>query len=169
MKVTKPLIAVLALTATVALPGCGTGEASVTDADEVQAATPVPVEVALPERADIFATYHATSTIESDADAPVLARVRGEVVDLLVEEGDRVEAGQILARLDGERLRLEMLSARADLEKTRREFVRYEDLASRGLVSASEWKLPTDAVALDASVSMPVPCRHAGHDTISDT
>jgi membrane fusion protein (multidrug efflux system) len=117
------------------LSGCGTGEASVASRADIEAATPIPVEVALPERSDIFATYDVTSTIGSDADAPAVARVGGEIIELLVEEGDRVVAGQILARLDGERLRLEMLSAKADLERIRGEYERYTDLAARGLVS----------------------------------
>jgi len=135
MNAIRPTIAALALSSIAVLPGCGTGEASNTDAEEIRAATPVPVEVAIPARADIYATYHATTTIASDADAPVLARVRGEVVQLLVEEGDQVEEGQVLARLDGERLRLEMLAAKANLERARRELARYSDLAERGLVS----------------------------------
>jgi len=43
----------------------------------------------MPTRADIFATYEATTTIASDSDAPVVAKVGGEVVELFVEEGDR--------------------------------------------------------------------------------
>lgn len=151
MKASNPILAVLALIGTVAIPGCGTGEASVTTAAEVRAATPVPVEITAPVRADIFATYHATSTIESDSDAPVLAKVSGEVVELLVEEGDRVVAGQVLARLDGERLRLEMLAAKADLERVNGELERYDDLAARGLVSAAMYDgLTFDADALRA-------------------
>ena len=149
MKATNPLLAILALTGIAAIPGCGTGEASVTDAAEVRAATPVPVETSAPFRGDIYATYHATATIESDVDAPVLARVGGEVVELLVEEGDAVKAGQVLARLDGERLRLEMLSARADLERVSGELERYDDLAARGLVSEAMYdglKFDVDAM-----------------------
>lgn len=133
----KKLIATSLIVALAAamLSGCGTGEASVASEAELQAATPIPVEVALPERSDMFASYEATSTISSDADAPVVARVGGEVIELLVEEGDRVVAGQALARLDGDRLRLEMLSAKANLDKIRGEFERYTDLAARGLVS----------------------------------
>ncbi len=151
MKASNSLLAILALIGIAVIPGCGTGEASVTDAAEVRAATPVPVETAAPMRADIFATYHATSTIESDFDAPVLARVGGEVVELLVEEGDVVKAGQVLARLDGERLRLEMLSARADLERVSGELERYDDLAARGLISAAMYDgLKFDVDALKA-------------------
>ncbi len=130
-------LSVLTLAALPALSGCGTGEASAVALDTEQEITPVPVEVSIPARADIYATYAATTTIGSEGDAAVLARVPGEVVELLVEEGDWVEKGQVLARLDGERLRLEMLSAKANLDKARGEYERYEDLSLRGLVSKS--------------------------------
>ena len=155
MKVHTPIVAVVALSGIAALPGCGIGEARTSEATEVHAATPVPVEVTYPMRADIYATYHATATIASDADAPVLARVGGAVVELLVEEGDRVEEGQILARLDGERLRLDMLAARAKMEQARREFARNQDLARRGLVSEAMFEsLQFDVDALQASFAL---------------
>ncbi len=148
------LIALLTATAAFA-SGCGVGEASAASDVEMEAATPVPVEVALPYRDDVFATYEATATIESDRDAPVLARVGGEVVELLVEEGDLVEAGQVLARLDGERLRLEMLSTKANLDQLRGEYARYVDLHDRGLVSAAMFEgLKYDLEALEASYEL---------------
>jgi membrane fusion protein (multidrug efflux system) len=58
-------------------------------------------------------------------------------MEILVEEGDHVVQGQLLARLDGERLRLRMLQAQANLDKTRREFARFVRLQEKGLVSAS--------------------------------
>jgi membrane fusion protein (multidrug efflux system) len=155
--ITRKLIVVtlmLALTAAM-LSGCGTGEASVASNEEIEAATPVPVEIAIPSRADIFATYEATTTITSDADAPVVAKVGGEVVELFVEEGDQVERGQVLARLDGERLRLEMLSARASLDQVRGEYERYIDLAARGLVSEAMFEgLEYDLAALEATYDL---------------
>jgi membrane fusion protein (multidrug efflux system) len=155
MKTLNSKLAVLALAGIVALPGCGTGEASVANDAEVRAATPVPVEITMPVRADVYATYRATSTIESDANAPVHARVAGEVVELLVEEGDVVTAGQVLARLDGQRLRLEMLAAKADLERVNGELNRYDDLHARGLVSAAMYDgLKFDVDALRASYEL---------------
>lgn len=155
MKTIKLTIAVLALSSAAALPGCGTGSASGNDTAEIRAATPVPVEVTYPIRADIFATYNATTTITSDADAPVLARVSGEVVQILVNEGDWAERGQILARLDGERLRLEMLAAAANLEQVRKELQRYTDLAQRGLVSIAMFEgLKYDVDALQATYNL---------------
>ena len=148
--------AMLMLSLTVALvSGCGVGEASVAADSEIKAATPIPVETALASRGDILATYETTSTIASDADAPAVAKVAGEVVRLLVEEGDRVSQGQVLAELDGDRLRLEMLSAKANLDQVRSEYERYTDLAARGLVSEAMFEgLKYDLEALDAAYKL---------------
>ncbi len=155
MKTITPILTALALSSTSLITGCGVGEASVTNAERIQAAIPVPVEVALPFRSDIYATYAATATITSDADAPVVAKVPGEIVALLVEEGDWVEAGQVLARLDGERVRLEMLAAKANLEKAKKEYKRNTDLHQRGLVSTSMFEgLKYDLAALEASYEL---------------
>ncbi len=150
-------IGLLAVTAamTALLSACGVGEAKTADTVEVVKATPMPVAVSLPSTADIFATYQSTTTIESDAEAPVLARVSGEVVEILVEEGDSVKAGQLLARLDGVRLQLQMIEAKANLEKTRKEYERYIQLHARGLVSAATFEgLQFDMDALEATYEL---------------
>ena len=130
-------VAALAATLTSILTACGVGEAKIAAADEQAIVTPLPVEISSPVKADIFATYHTTTTITSDAEAPVLARVSGEVVEIFVEEGDQVYQGQILARLDGDRLRLQMLQAAANLDKVSKEYERFVRLHAKGLVSAS--------------------------------
>ena len=155
--ITKPSITAVLIAAILSgatlLSGCGVGEASVTEV--IESATPVPVETATPFRADINATYVASASIASDSDAPVTARVAGEVVELLVEEGDRVRAGQELARLDGERLRLEMLSAKANLQRARQEYERNVDLHQRGLISAAMFEgLEFDVASLQATYDL---------------
>ena len=153
MKAATSILFLLVLAASLA--GCGAGQASVPDAETIRAATPVPVQVTQPHREDIFATYSATATISSDQDAPVVARVAGEVIELLVEEGQFVEEGQVLARVDAERLRLEMLAARANLEQARNEYERNIDLNERGLISASMFdSLEYDLKALEATYAL---------------
>jgi len=158
MKTNKQIPAIffaIALSSSTLISGCGVGEASVADADVLSAATPVPVETATPFRSDIYATYDASASIASDADAPVIARVAGDVIELLVEEGDRVEAGQVLARLDGERLRLEVLAAKANLERAKKEYTRNMDLHERGLVSSSMYEgLQFDLESLEATYGL---------------
>ncbi|MGB5471114.1 MAG: efflux RND transporter periplasmic adaptor subunit [Woeseiaceae bacterium] len=155
MNITTPIITALAIAGTATLAACGVGEAGVSDQDILQATTPVPVEIAQPYRQDIRASYEATATLTSDADAPIAARVAGELVELLVEEGDTVKAGQVLARLDGKRLRLEMLAAEANLARASKEFKRNIDLHERGLISTSIFEgLKYDLAALQASYEL---------------
>jgi len=155
MRTYKTVLSVLAFAALSSMSGCGTGEASVADQEVIDATTPIPVETASPYRSDIYATYEATAAITTDADAPVIARASGELVELLVEEGDVVDAGQILARLDGRRLRLEMLAAKAELARASREYDRNIDLHDRGLISASMFEgLEYDVAALKASYEL---------------
>jgi len=155
MKTLNPIPATILVLASALISGCGVGEASVPETDAIQAATPVPVETVMPFRSDINATYAASASISSDADAPVTARVAGEIVELLAEEGDRVAAGQVLARLDGERLRLEMLAAKANLDRARREYKRNTDLHERGLVSSAMFEgLKFDLASLTATYDL---------------
>ncbi|MGB5512617.1 MAG: efflux RND transporter periplasmic adaptor subunit [Woeseiaceae bacterium] len=155
MNIPTPILTALAIASMATLAACGVGEAGVADRDILQATTPIPVEVAQPYRRDIHARYETTATLTSDADAPVIARVAGELVELLVEEGDTVTAGQVLGRLDGERLRLEMLAAKANLARVSREFKRNTDLHERGLISASMFDgLKYERAALEASYKL---------------
>ena len=72
-----------------------------------------------------------------------------------MEEGDRVVAGQVLARLDGERLRLQMLQAKSAMDRVRNEHKRFVSLQSRGLVSASAVEgLSFDMDAVKASYEL---------------
>ena len=119
------------------LAACGEGEKD--DADEEEAAA-IPVETARPSRSDINAMYSGTAPIEAFADAVVIAKVGGEVREILAEEGDDVRRDQPLARLDGDRLRLEKEQARANLHKLERDFQRNVDLKTRGLISEGDFE-----------------------------
>ena len=119
----------------VALAGCGNGRAS--DAASDAAAPPaVPVEVRQPTRGEMLAVYSGTAPIEAEEDATVVAKVGGEIRDLLVEEGDTVQSGQVLARLDGDRLRFELKQSEANLAKLERDYQRNLELIGKGLVAA---------------------------------
>ncbi|MGI9204503.1 MAG: efflux RND transporter periplasmic adaptor subunit [Woeseiaceae bacterium] len=131
------------------LTACGIGVASPAEDHFQEAPTPLPVQVAVPRSVEIFAKYHTTANIGSDADAPIPARVKGEIVEILVEEGDWVEKDQVLGRVDGERLRIELKQAKANLEKTVREYERFTNLHQRGLVSTAaldDMKFDVDAL-----------------------
>lgn len=148
-------VAVLAVLLPALLSGCDTGEAKVAEQSEQQPIAALPVAVASPTVADIYATYQTTTNILADSEAPVIARVSGEVVEILFEEGERVEEGQVLARLDGEKLRLQMVQAKALLDQTTKEYERFVNLHERGLVSAAAFDgLKFDLDNLQASYEL---------------
>lgn len=145
----RPSLVLAAFFLAACQPGAGDS-----DSDEDEAAA-IPVETATPTRADIVAVYSGTAPIEAFADATVIAKVGGEVRDILVEEGDDVTVGELLARLDGDRLRLEMQQAEANLRKLQRDYQRNVDLSERGLISAGDFeKIQYEMEALQAAFDL---------------
>jgi membrane fusion protein (multidrug efflux system) len=139
--------AVLALAIALALAGCGggtppDGQASETaktgaDGKPVEEKVPaVPVEVARVTKQVISASYSGTASLEAPAEAQVVAKASGVVLQVLVEEGDQVQAGQVLARIDPDRARLEMERSRATVRKLENNFRRAQELLASKLVSA---------------------------------
>jgi len=140
LPVLRSLVAILCLTV---LAACDNGSANTAGADkkdDKDETLPVPVEVLTPFRGDVFAMYSGTASLETEEEALIVAKVGGEVTELLVEEGDRVKAGDVLARLDGDRLRLEMQRALANLKKLEQEYDRNVELHEKGLVSAGAFE-----------------------------
>ncbi len=137
------------------LAACQPGDGD-KDADADEDATPaIPVEVASATRGNIFAVYSGTAPIEAFADATVIAKVGGEVRTILVEEGDDVKSGEVLARLDGDRLRLEKEQAGANLRKLKKDYQRNVDLRDRGLISAGDFeKIQYEMEALQATYDL---------------
>jgi len=129
------------------LASCSNGTAK--EKDSAEADTSVPVEVQPLRRAEMIAVYSGTATIEAHQEADVVAKVGGEVRQILVEEGDAVRAGQPLARLDGDRLRLEVAQIEANLRKLERDYKRQLELSEKGLVAkgtAENAKFDLDAL-----------------------
>lgn len=97
---------------------------------------PVPVEVATIGRRDIEASYAGTAALEAPDEAQVVAKTSGILHKLMVEEGDHVKAGQVLAQIDPERLQLEVQRTGAALRKLEAEYKRSNELFERKLVAA---------------------------------
>ena len=78
---------------------------------------PVPVEVVSVGRQAITASYAGTANLEAPGESQVVAKTSGVMVQLLAEEGQVVRKGQVLARLDGDRVRLEAERSAATVNK----------------------------------------------------
>ena len=72
-----------------------------------------------------------------------------------MEEGDDVKEGQVLARLDGDKLRLELSESGARLQKLKRDYERNVDLKKKGLISTGDFdKIQYDMEALEATYNL---------------
>jgi RND family efflux transporter MFP subunit len=95
------------------------------------------------------AVLNASGYVTARRQATVSSKITGKVAEILVEEGMRVEAGQVLARLDDRqaRLELELASAQlaasekalaeteANLTLARKDLARSRELAAGGVAS----------------------------------
>jgi len=77
-------------------------------------APPAQVEAVVVRRGDLPLTAEATGYLEAWRRVEVCPEVSGRVVELLVREGTRAEAGSLLFRLDDRQTRLELEEAEAD-------------------------------------------------------
>jgi membrane fusion protein (multidrug efflux system) len=132
------------------------GESESTEAaEEKEEAAPIPVETAQPTRGNVYAMYTGTAPIEAFAEADVIAKVAGEIRELLIEEGQDVRKDQVLARLDGDRLRLELNESQARLRKLQRDYERNVDLKAKGLISDGDFeRIKFEMEALEASFNL---------------
>ncbi len=141
-------LALIALAGALAA-GCSNGKAKDKEGADAEKNATVPVEVQPLKRAEMVAVYSGTAPIEAHEEATVVAKVGGEVRQIFVEEGDSVQAGQVLARLDGDRLRLTLAQTDANLRKLERDYKRTLDLSEKGLVpksTAENTKFDLDAL-----------------------
>jgi RND family efflux transporter MFP subunit len=95
---------------------------------------------------------NATGYVTARREATVSSKVTGKISEVLVEEGTRVESGQILARLDASNTEASLRLAQAQLEATRRSLAetdanlalaeldlrRQRELAEKNIISAAE-------------------------------
>ena len=137
------------------LSACGQSEQDDANEESEEEAIAIPVEVGSPLRGDIVAVYSGTAPIEALAEADVIAKVAGEIREINVEEGDIVKQGQVLARLDGDRLRLELNQSEANLRKLQRDYERNVELKEKSLISGGDFdKIKYDLEALEASFNL---------------
>lgn len=120
----------------------------------------LPVVVAEPEQCPIVRTVQAPGETEAVLEVEIRSEIPAKIEEMPVEEGDTVEAGQLLCRLNDDeyramvesgeatlaRLRATIREADADLTKCKRDCARQERLAR--LDAASDLELADHRTAL---------------------
>lgn len=116
------------------LQACGGGEEMSENGEDD---TPIiPVEVSSVSRGNISAYYSNTATLEAEQEATVVSKVRGIIEEIYVEEGDMVQAGQVIAKIEDDQYQIEADRAKATLDRLYNEYQRNKELYERELIAA---------------------------------
>ncbi|WP_244486940.1 efflux RND transporter periplasmic adaptor subunit [Aurantimonas sp. Leaf443] len=118
--------------------------AACSDSAPVPEKPPVAVRVTTAERGPYSPTVTLTGTVAARTESDVSFRIPGRIAARLVDVGDRVKAGAVLARLDRTEQEADVTAARATLnaaEATLRQaetnFTRQDRLFARGYATGS--------------------------------
>ena len=111
------------------------GQAKTKKSKKDDAPSAAPVELSTVGKGDISTFLETTTVLEAQNTAVLVARRQGQVVALLAEEGQQVQQGQPLARLDDAEARIALGRAQAMFDQAKRDAERGTALESRGLNS----------------------------------
>lgn len=108
------------------LSGCGEGEAEV---ESAEVSRPVPMMVVA--LADRTSSVRFPGRVRAAQRADLTFNVPGQLVELPVEEGQLIEKGALVARLDDANYKTQMRSALARYNKERTDYERFNSLWQR--------------------------------------
>jgi RND family efflux transporter MFP subunit len=111
----------------------------------------IPIDFAVAELGTAARSVSATGTIEPIRAVGINSQLSGALTSVHVEEGNAVQAGAVLARLDSREVEAQLASAEASLELARRTAQRSEQLREQQIVTAAEYD--RDQAALTAALA----------------
>jgi RND family efflux transporter MFP subunit len=122
------------------------------DRSPVVTAASRPVQVERVAYAPEIATREFAGVVRARHETDLGFRVAGKIVTRIVNVGDRVKVGDVVARLDPQDLKLQLQSADAEvsaatsnLAQAAADALRYENLKSRGYASIADFERKTAA------------------------
>ncbi|MGD2114382.1 MAG: efflux RND transporter periplasmic adaptor subunit [Acidobacteriota bacterium] len=124
-------------------PSVGREAAAAEEAGAEEDDDTVPVEVAGLERGPIEAVLRFSTNLEAEQSVGVYSQASRQVLELLVEEGDRVSRGQLLLRLQDDEQRLQVAKVEGQLAEARREYERQKRLYEDALIPEQDFNQAT--------------------------
>ena len=100
----------------------------------------LPVRAAETDTRDLSRIVRLSAPVEPMRTIRLATRTEGVVTEVLVEEGDEVQAGEVLARIDVREQRAELSRAKARLAEKQANFGRMEQLRERDYIDAAQYE-----------------------------
>ena len=111
------------------------------------------VEITAVQKIDIVETVSATGKIQPEVEVKLSSEVSGEIIELPVVEGQQVEKGDLLVRVNPElyqsslersraglqNIRAGLSQAEASLREAEANYERNKNLFEKGIISKAEW------------------------------
>ena len=100
-------------------------------------------------------TIRLLGDVRAGATAVLYAKVAGYIKEVMVDKGDKVEAGQILAEIESPEVEQQFAAASADLVHKRRNLARIKELYSKGnTTQVALYQAETDATVAENNVGV---------------
>lgn len=132
------LVAVLAVAAWYALAPGAESEETTAASDPSERDDRVPVRVQEVAPRTFTTVVESLGTVEANESVVVTASVTERVADVLFDDGDRVEAGTVLVRLESAEERAALREIRVQVDEARRELERVRGRVADGVVTQQQ-------------------------------
>ncbi len=103
--------------------------------DEQEEKVIINVEATTIKSGNAVSVFRTTTILEADLESAVTSKASGIVLQINVEVGDKVEAGDVLAVLESEVQQLQYESANANYQKSLNNYQRAKSLLKKGLAN----------------------------------
>ena len=127
--------AALALVIALAV-GCGGRSQAEGQAGEADAVTVTVANVAI---RPVERTVSVVGTLAADAQAELASEVEGQVIEIVADLGDRVNRGDVLARVRSDEIEARLRESEASFEKAIADETRAKPLREQGVISTQEY------------------------------
>lgn len=99
-----------------------------------------PVRTMILETADTTPVHEFTAVVDASLKADLSFKVSGELIEILVKEGDQVTKGDILAKLNDTDITIELTNAQSNFDKAKSDFDRAKKLIKTDYISKSDFE-----------------------------
>ncbi len=141
--------------AALGLAACGEPGGGGAESESGESEYRQPVAASEITRRDLSRQLSTSAAVEPYSRSRLASRTSGNIEAVLVEAGDRVEQGQLLARIDMSEQAAELARIEAELEQARRVYDRAVQLRERGTMAAADYeaaRLEVQVAQRDAAV-----------------
>lgn len=138
------------LLVSMAVAGCG-GSSPTEAPDRASQERALPVQAIEVTPRDLSRRVQLSAPVEPFRTIRLAARTEGILTEVLVEEGDDVTAGQLLARIDVREQRAELQRSRARFQERQASFERMEQLKARDYIDAASYETARAELAIAES------------------